>query len=74
MDQRTLKLDLLEWLANVNDLRILERINKIQQDSREITTEEKKMLDERIKEYRANPHAGSPIDEVEARLRAKHGL
>jgi putative addiction module component (TIGR02574 family) len=40
-------------------------------DDGELSEEDKRALDEAIAEYEKNPDAGSPWEEVEARIRAK---
>lgn len=40
-------------------------------DDGELTVEQKRMLDERLAQFEADPHSGSSWQEVEARLREK---
>ena len=40
-------------------------------DCADLTEEDKRALDEAIAEYEKDPNAGSPWEEVEARIRAK---
>ena len=40
-------------------------------DDGELTVDEKQLLDERLAQFEADPHSGSPWPEVKARVRGK---
>ncbi len=45
-----------------------------EENTSELTKEEIEFLDQRLKEFEANPHEGLPWDEVKAKLEEKYGL
>jgi putative addiction module component (TIGR02574 family) len=59
-------------LSREERLRLLELIaDSLAVDPPPLSEAQKKLLDERIAAHRADPNRGSPLEEVEARLRAR---
>jgi putative addiction module component (TIGR02574 family) len=46
--------------------------DSIENDEDEISEEEKRILDERLAEYKRNPNRGIPLDVAMEQLRRKH--
>lgn len=75
------KAQILEELPNLRPeerLEVLERIcllDRVAEESRldtgELSAADRELLDARLAAYEKNPEAGSPWEEVEARIRAR---
>ena len=51
MDIQNLKLDLIEWLTQLKDMSVLERINAIKEQERVLTEQQENLLEERLEKY-----------------------
>ncbi|MDZ7848603.1 MAG: addiction module family protein [Owenweeksia sp.] len=60
--------------ADENRLKELEAFIKMQGEASDLSEEDKRLLDERLKQHQAHPEAGKSWDELKAELKSKYGL
>ena len=74
MDLRAEKLDLIQWLTQLSDEKIIRKIKAIRNEkahSYGLTTAHKTILDERLASHKGNPESGSSWKEVKQRITSK---
>jgi putative addiction module component (TIGR02574 family) len=71
MDVKSLKIDLIHWLTELQDQSVLKQLHmlKEQQENAELNAVQEKELDSRLKMYQEGETGFSSWDEVKDRIR-----
>ena len=70
MESEEIKLDLIHWLSETNDLAALKKIQKIRYSTSVLTPEQDAILEERMKKYESGLMKFSSWDDVMKRITA----
>jgi len=74
MDLRAEKLDLIQWMAQLSDEKVIRKIKALRNEKLDdsiLTESHKSILEERIANHEANPESGSSWEEVKQRVTSK---
>ncbi|HBH05261.1 MAG TPA: addiction module protein [Flavobacteriales bacterium] len=74
MDIQAEKLDLIKWITQLNDLKVINEIKALRKEKAEsivLSSVHKAILDERIASHEANPESGSTWKEVRQRITSR---
>jgi putative addiction module component (TIGR02574 family) len=74
MDIRAEKLDLIQWLTQLSDEKVIRKIKALRNeksDAPKLTATHKAILDERLANHEAKPESGSSWEEVKQRITSK---
>jgi putative addiction module component (TIGR02574 family) len=73
MDIQTVKIDLIQWLTQVQDKTILEKLQNLkkEQGTLELSLEQQQELDERLANYESGNMKFSSWDTVKDRIRKR---
>ena len=69
MDVAATKLTLIQWLTELQDQSVLEKLVDFRQQNSDLSTEQQKVLDHRIKRYEASEMKFNSWDTVKERIR-----
>ena len=66
------KLDLINWISQLQDVSLIEKLKHFQEDEFELYKWQKDILDKRLKDYKNNPEQvldfNTALDEIETGL------
>lgn len=71
MDLQAEKLDLIQWLAQLTDEKLIHKIKALRNEKANdfvLTDAHKKILDERLESHKLNPNQGSSWEDVKRRI------
>ena len=73
MDLQAEKLDLIHWLTQLSDKKIISKISALRNEKLHpsLTKVHKNILDERLINHQENPESGSTWEEVKQRIATK---
>jgi hypothetical protein len=68
MQEQEIKLDLIQWIAETNDIESIKKIQTIRNSSIHLTPEQESILDKRMEKYEQGLMKFSSWDEVKERI------
>ncbi len=71
MESEAIKLDLIHWLSETNDLNALKKIQKIRHSSLGLSPEQEAILEQRMGKYESGLMKFSSWDDVKKRVTAR---
>ncbi|UCS94992.1 addiction module protein [Echinicola marina] len=74
MDIQTMKIDLIHWLTELQDQKVLEKLKAFNDQQEGLSESHQALLDDRIAAYKANPKNTLDWDEVMKELDKKQGV
>ena len=72
MQEQEIKLDLIQWIADTNDIESIKKIQTIRNSSVHLTPEQETILEKRMEKYEQGLMKFSSWDDVRKRIENKY--